>query len=303
MTAAAATLSTVLRGAAEELRSAGVPDAMSDARILASAALGLSREDMLREPHREIDPDRLVAFGEMIARRRARAPVSRILGAREFRSLAFRLGPDTLDPRPDSEIIVEAAVDYGQRFPGPVRILDIGTGTGCLLLAVLNELPGAVGTGTDIARGAVEIAAINADTHNLSDRATFVCANWTDGIEGAFDVILSNPPYIETAEIAALVPEVSGHDPVTALDGGADGLGAYRDLADRLARSLSPEGVAVMEIGATQSVAVERIFARAGFPLVEIRQDFGGHPRCLVFARNPAFEWLTATGKKGLETP
>ena len=303
MTAGSVTLSAVLRGAAEELRNAGVPDAMSDARILAATALGLTREDMLREPHREIDPAALVAFGKMIARRCGREPVSRILGAREFRSLAFRLGPDTLDPRPDSEIIVEAAVAYGERFPEPVRVLDICTGTGCLLLALLNELPDAVGVGTDIARGAVEIAARNAGEHNLSDRTTFVRTNWTDGIEGRFDVVVSNPPYIETAEIATLAPEVSDYDPMTALDGGADGLDAYRDLADRLARSLAPEGVAVIEIGAAQSEAVTQIFTLAGFPLVETRHDFGGHPRCLVFARGPASKWLTAEGKKGLETP
>lgn len=303
MTGSAVTLSAMLRSAAEDLRKAGVPDAMSDARVLAATALGITREDMLREPHQETDHAELAAFADMIARRCGREPVSRIVGAREFRSLAFRLGPDTLDPRPDSEIIVEAAVAYGERIPAPVRVLDIGTGTGCLLLAVLNELPGAVGIGTDIAEGAVEIAALNADEHNLSGRTTFVRTNWTDGIEDGFDVILSNPPYIETAEIATLAPEVSDYDPVTALDGGPDGLVAYRDLAGRLARSLAPEGVAVIEIGAMQSQAVTQIFALAGFPLVEIRHDFGGHPRCLVFARSASSKWLTAEAKKGLETP
>lgn len=287
MIAAAAPLSGLLRRASEDLRLADVPDAMADARILASATFDLSREDMLREPHLEISPDRRTAFEAMIRRRCDREPVGRILGRREFRSLEFILGPDTLEPRPDSETIVEAAVVYGKRISGPVRVLDIGTGTGCLLLAVLNELPGAHGIGTDISGGAIEIAARNADRLGLSDRAEFVRTDWTDGIAGTFDLVLSNPPYIGTAEIATLAPEVSRHDPARALDGGADGLDAYRAISGRLGGLLSPGGVAVLEIGATQQDAVAGIFAAKGFALLETRNDFGGHPRSLVFSFKP----------------
>tara|TARA_R110000868_G_scaffold55460_5_gene172521 strand:+ start:22443 stop:23354 length:912 start_codon:yes stop_codon:yes gene_type:complete len=298
-----AILSARLRAAASELRSAGVADAMADARILAAAALGLSREDMLREPHREMDAAGLAAFDGMIDRRCRREPVARILGSREFRSLDFRLGADTLDPRADSETLVDAALAWGKRFSGPLRVLDVGTGTGCLLLAVLHELPGATGTGTDIAAGAVEIAVRNAGLLNLAGRATFVRADWTDGVAGRFDLVLSNPPYIETAAIAGLAPEVAVHDPVRALDGGPDGLDAYRALARRLGNCLSPEGVAIMEIGPTQCDAVTGIFEAHGFPRLEIRQDFGGRPRCLVFAAQAVSKWLTPVVKKGLETP
>lgn len=305
MTVVQVKLSSLLRDAAENLRTAGVVDAMADARILAANALGLSREDMLREPHRDLDPAGQKVFEKMIARRCDREPVARILGQREFRSLSFRLASDTLEPRPDSETIVEAAVEYGSRLPaaGPLRVLDIGTGTGCLLLAVLTELPGSTGVGTDIAGGAVETANRNAGDLGLSDRAVLIRTDWTDDVTGTFDLVVSNPPYIETAEIETLAPEVSGHDPLAALDGGADGLDAYRAIAGRLAQFLSPAGVAVFEIGSMQRDAVAAIFAAQGVLLVETRDDFGGHPRALVFAAEPLPEWLTNAGKKGLETP
>lgn len=303
MIAGTANLAELLRSAAEYLRLAGVPDAMADARILASATLELSREDMLREPQREILSEARAAFEAAIRRRCDREPVGRILGRREFRSLDFILGPDTLEPRPDSETIVDAAVAYGTRLTNSARVLDIGTGTGCLLLAVLNELPGSHGVGVDIATGAVETAAENAGCLGFSGRAEFLCSNWTDATVGRFDLVLSNPPYIETAAIATLAPEVSRHDPARALDGGADGLEAYREIAGRLGHCLSPDGVAILEIGATQRDAVSDIFAARGFGLVESRDDYGGHPRGLIFAAEPVPEWLTAVGKKGLETP
>lgn len=306
MTAEALTLSGVLRQAADDLRNAGVPDAMVDARILAATAFGISREDMLREPHLPVDANAQMRFRAMIDRRGAREPVARILGAREFRSLVFGLGPETLEPRPDSEAIVEAAVEaaveYGQAFPGAIRVLDLGTGTGCLLLSVLNELPDASGIGADIAAGAVELAAQNAQNLGLADRAQFVLADWTDGIEGPFDLILSNPPYITTAVIAGLVPEVAAYDPSAALDGGADGLDAYRALAPRIASVLSPPGVVVLEIGAGQQEDVVSIFVASDFTLVGTRSDLGGHARALSFAMKPLPEWLTSAGKKGLET-
>jgi release factor glutamine methyltransferase len=295
-------LSGSLRLAAEDLRAAGVPDAMVDARILAAAAFGLSREDMLLEPHRPVEADAEARFRAMIARRCAREPVARILGSREFRSLDFGLGPDTLEPRPDSEAVVEAAVAYGHAFPGTVRVLDLGTGTGCLLLSVLNELPDATGVGTDIAAGAIDMASRNAGSLGLGNRARFVCTDWTDGLDGSFDLILSNPPYITTAEIAALAPEVAVYDPSAALDGGNDGLDAYRALAPRVSEIVSPSGVVVLEIGAGQQDDVISIFVATGFGLVDIRRDLGGHVRALSFAMEPLPEWLTPAGKKGLET-
>lgn len=302
MTADPLVLSGALRLAAEDLRAAGVPEAMVDARILAAAAFALSREEMLLEPHRPVEADAQARFRAMIERRCAREPVARILGSREFRSLDFGLGPDTLEPRPDSETIVEAAVTFGQTFPGDIRVLDLGTGTGCLLLSVLSELPGATGVGSDIAAGAIEVASRNAENLGLSDRVRFVCTDWTDGLDGSFDLILSNPPYIATAEIAVLAPEVAAYDPSTALDGGADGLDAYRALAPRALEVLSPSGVVVLEIGAGQQDDVISIFGAVGFGLVDIRSDLGGHARALSFAMEPLPKWLTRTGKKGLET-
>lgn len=302
MTAGQPTLSGELRRAAECLREAGVPDAMVDARILAAAAFGLSREDMLLEPHRPVDIKAQARFRCMIDQRCDRAPVARIIGVREFRSLDFRLGAETLEPRPDSETVVEMAVSYGRVMPGAVRILDLGTGTGCLLLSVINELPNATGVGSDIAPGAVETASQNAASLGLADRVRFVRADWTDGIDGPFDVILSNPPYISTAEIAELSPEVAMYDPSSALDGGDDGLEAYRALARQVRDVMSPRGVVVLEIGAGQKEDVTGIFEARGFELVGTRTDLGGHVRALSFGVQPLAEWLTDALKKGLET-
>tara|TARA_R110002072_G_scaffold30957_23_gene96064 strand:+ start:440 stop:1351 length:912 start_codon:yes stop_codon:yes gene_type:complete len=302
VTADAVSLSALLRRAADELRDAGVPDAMIDARILAGSAFGLSREKMLLEPHCPVSPDAEARFNAFVARRCAREPVARILGSREFRSLDFLLGPETLEPRPDSEAIVDLAVAYGRAMAGPLRVLDLGTGTGCLLLSVLDELPGATGVGSDIAAGAVAMAARNAESLGLADRAEFVCADWTDGVEGPFDLVLSNPPYITRDEIAGLAPEVSEYDPQAALDGGPDGLDAYRAIAGRVAAVLSSAAVVVVEIGAGQQAGVVSTFETGSFTLVDTRRDLGGHVRALSFARKPLPEWLTGTGKKGLET-
>lgn len=302
MTAGPPTLSGELGRAAQSLREAGVPDAMVDARILAAVAFGLTREDMLLEPHFPVDAETQACFRSMIERRCAREPVARIIGSREFRSLDFRLGAQTLEPRPDSETVVEMAVAYGRAMPGSVRVLDLGTGTGCLLLSVINELPHATGVGSDIAAGAVETASLNAKCLGLADRVRFVRADWTDGIDGPFDMVLSNPPYIATAEIADLAPEVAMYDPSSALDGGGDGLAAYRALARCVGRILSSSGVVVLEIGAGQKDDVTTIFGDSGFAPVGTRTDLGGHVRAVSFAMEPLSEWLTDDLKKGLET-
>jgi release factor glutamine methyltransferase len=302
VTAAPSTLLGELLRAAACLRDADVPDAMVDARILAAAAFGLTREGMLMDPHYPVDALAQARFRSMIDRRCAREPVARIIGSREFRSLDFRLGTETLEPRPDSETLVEVAVSYGRAMPDAARVLDLGTGTGCLILSVLNELPDATGIGTDISPGAVKTASRNAECLGLADRVGFVLADWTDGIAGPFDLVLSNPPYITTAEIAGLAPEVALYDPLSALDGGNDGLDAYRALARRIGALLSPSGVVVLEIGAGQQDDVTAIFEGRGFTLVGTRKDLGGHARALSFATEPLSEWLTAILKKGLET-
>ena len=291
-----------LRLAAEKLRAAGVPDAMADTRILAAAVFGMSREDMLLEPRRPIDLTARDRFHAIIERRRLREPVARILGAREFRSLDFALRPETLEPRPDSEVVVEAAVAFGRAFPGAVRVLDLGTGTGCLLLSVLSELRDGTGVGSDIAAGAIEIATRNAYNLGFSERVKFIQTKWTEGIDCTFDLILSNPPYIMTGDIENLAPEVAAFDPPLALDGGKDGLDAYRALAQCIPEKLSSPGVLVIEIGAGQHDDVTMIFDAGGLSLFGSETDLGGHVRALFFAKEPLPEWLIGAGKKGLET-
>lgn len=281
----------MLRDAAIRLRAAGLPDAMADVRLFAMAAAGLRREDLLRDPDRPLDAAALARFAEMVDRRAAREPVSRIFGRREFRSLEFRLAPSTLDPRPDSETLVEQALAL--RGSGAIRILDIGTGTGCLLLSLLAALPDATGLGTDIAPDAVRTAAENGAALGMAGRAAFAVANWTDGIGGSFDLIVSNPPYIASGEIGALDPDVALYDPRAALDGGPDGLSAYRALAMRLGGLLAPGGVAVLEIGATQEASVAGLFGDAGYRFLGARQDLAGRPRSLAFAAGTVTNPLT----------
>ena len=279
------TVEALLRDAGNRLEAAGIPSPRAEARILMRAASGRSPEAQIRDPDAPVtasDAERLLALAK---RRAGREPISRILGEREFRSLCFSLAPDTLDPRPDSETVVEAALDWCGGRPGPLRVLDLGTGTGCLLLAVLKTRPEATGIGTDIAAGAVAAATRNASRLGLSDRASFRRADWDSGIVGTFDLILSNPPYIATSEIDGLEPEVSLWDPRAALDGGADGLDAYRRLAPAVAGRLAPGGAAFLEIGAAQEEAVEAIMGAEGFSRFVGKADLGGIVRCLGFSQ------------------
>ena len=279
------TVEALLRDAEERLEAAGVPSPRADARLLLRAALDRSAEALIRDPRAPVDRGGADRFLSWIARRCGREPVSRMLGRREFWSLDFAVVPETLDPRPDSETVVAAALDWCVRRPGPVRVLDLGTGTGCLLLAVLKEQPDASGTGTDIATGAVAAASRNAARLGLAERASFRCTDWDAGIDGAFDLILSNPPYIAAAEIGTLEPEVALWEPRSALDGGADGLNAYRRLAPAIAGRLSPGGAAFLEIGAGQEISVEAIMAAVGLARFVRETDLGGIVRCLGFSR------------------
>ena len=287
MTARSRALSAVLEDGVRRLRDAGVADAVSDSRLLISAASGLSREDILRDPDAELDAEAVEAIAGMIGRRAAREPLSRILGRREFHSLDFEIGPATLDPRPDSETVVDAALRRAGKSGGDLRVLDIGTGSGCLLLAVLHRLPAATGVGTDIDADAAACARRNADRHGLSDRAEFAVTTWTDGVQGQFDIVLSNPPYIPAADIAALEPEVAVYDPRSALDGGPDGLDAYRAISRRLSALLTPDGAAILEIGAGQADDISAMFGAFGFGLLETHRDLAGRPRALEFSRLP----------------
>ena len=294
-------LSDELRQATNRLRDAGIEGSATDARLLIAAAAGLSREEMFYDPNLKLSPDQKTRAETMIHRRADREPVSRILGRREFYGLSFEVTPVTLDPRPDSEVIVEAAIDYALCMGGKLTVLDIGTGTGCLLLSTLEALPEAIGTGTDIDPEAVAAACRNAHSLGCASRVKFQTSDWLSGVQGRFDIVLSNPPYIPSGDIANLAPEVSQYDPWSALDGGSDGLDAYRVLADRIPETLAPSGVALMEIGAGQADDVTGLFSTAGWHILENRADLAGHDRCLVFARKTAPNWLThPPPKKGV---
>ena len=277
-----ATVSALLREGAERLREAGLEDARREARVLLAHACGLTATEMLTEPGRLVEPG---AFRAAVVRRAAREPAALILGEQEFWSLRFAVSAGTLVPRSDSEAVVDAAL--GVMAPGPGRMLDLGTGTGCLLLAVLSERPDAWGLGLDLVPGAAALARQNARTLGLDGRAAFGVADWDAALGGApgFDLVLSNPPYIRRGEIAGLMPEVAGWEPGSALDGGEDGLDAYRRIVAGLPRVLRAGGFAVLEAGAGQAAEVASLAEAAGLRAVGMRRDVSGIERACVFQR------------------
>jgi len=270
------------------LKAASIDSPQQDARLLLGAALG---RDEAVLPHESI------LFGDMekaqletfVARRIAREPISRIRGWREFWSLRFALTSATLDPRPDSETLIDAAVRWASRNAvkdRPLRLLDLGTGSGCLLLALLSELPNAHGVGIDINPDALTTAGRNAANLGLDDRAAFARHSFTDdlGALGDFDVILSNPPYIPTGEIDGLAVDVKSFDPALALDGGADGMACWTQLLPRLAAVLAADGMAFVEIGRGQEDAVIAAAGKVNLQLYDSHRDLAGITRCLAFS-------------------
>lgn len=278
-----------LRRAAESLLvEAGCETPSLDARLLIQHALGLERGDLLFMADVRLPAEDAAAAWDLIEQRATRAPVSRIIGKRGFWTLDLGVNAATLDPRPDTETVVDAIMDARPDREAPLRMLDLGTGSGAILLALLTEYPAATGLGVDLADDAVVQAAANAAAHDLAERAVFQTGDWGDGLtEGAFDVIVSNPPYIPSGEIDGLAPEVREHDPRLALDGGADGLDAYRRLADQLPLLLADGGVTALEVGAGQAEQVAELLTLAGLTITGVRCDLGDVPRC-VRAEKPA---------------
>ncbi|NUB15985.1 peptide chain release factor N(5)-glutamine methyltransferase [Azospirillum brasilense] len=264
------------------MREAGVDTPDLDARLLVEQALGLTRHDLFtraNDPVPEPDAAHLLA---LVERRAAREPVGRILGHREFWTIDLALNPDTLEPRPDTETLVEAVLKALPDRNAPLRLLDLGTGTGCILLALLAELPNASGLGVDLSPGAVAAATENAARNGLAERVRFQTGNWGTGLDERFDVVVSNPPYIPSADIAALDPEVREHDPLRALDGGADGLDAYRIIAAQTPDLLQPGGLAGLEVGQGQAADVTGLLAAAGLEPAGVFRDLGGVERCVL---------------------
>lgn len=279
-----ASVSEALNLLAQAFRTAGIEDADVDARLLVGHALHLDRARLIAQSDRILEAREINVISALAARRLKREPVSRILGQKEFWSIALAITPDVLVPRPETETVVEGALDFvvrgGLRME-KLRILDIGTGSGALLLALLRELPNATGTGTDISTAALKVARENAARCGVEGRCTFVVCDIASIVEGPFDLLVSNPPYIAHDEIMSLVPEVKNYDPTVALDGGDDGLAAYRAIAADAKRLLAPGARMFVELGAGQEAAVRDLFTNVGLTAGIARTDLAGIPRVL----------------------
>lgn len=278
-------LRTLRRLAETRLRDAGIDTPDLDARYLLEHALDLTRTDFITNSERSVSKTDAARALALIERRAAHEPVGRILGHREFWTIDLALNPDTLEPRPDTETVVEAVLNALPDKKANLRLLDLGTGTGCILLALLAELPNASGLGVDLSPLAVEAATGNAARNGLAERARFQTGDWGRGIADRFDVVVSNPPYIPSGEIASLAPEVREHDPLRALDGGPDGLAPYRIIAAQLPGLLVPGGLVAFEVGQGQAPDVARLLDDQGFSETALLRDLGGIERC-VRARN-----------------
>ena len=279
-------IASARRALAQSFRRHGLATPELDARLLVAHALGLDHAALAADGARALTAEEAGAIAELAARRRAREPVARIIGVKEFWGLDFKLNGGTLVPRPETETVVEAALavlDRGQGRCAALKVADLGTGSGALLLALLTELPLARGVGTDLSRAALGCARDNAAALGLSARAIFVACDYGAALRGPFDLVVSNPPYVRHDDIATLAPEVRVFDPLLALDGGVDGLDAYRAISTAARHLLSPGGALVLELGAGQLGAVEALVAAAGLvPVGGPRDDLLGIPRALA---------------------
>jgi release factor glutamine methyltransferase len=271
-------LVSVWRAARDRLIAAGVDSPVLDARLLLEAGAGVTRLEIVTEPRRELSPDQVASVKALVDRRAAREPVSHILGKKAFWTLDLNVTPAVLTPRPETEFLVEVALKFLPRTT-PARVLDLGVGSGAVLLSVLAERDLASGVGLDVSAEALAVARGNAEMLKLDNRAAFHLGDWTADFGEQFDLVLSNPPYIPSGEIALLPPEVSRHEPRVALDGGADGLDGYRAIIARLPAWLKPGSAFAFEVGRGQAGAVETLIAAAGHDVLPARADLAGVPR------------------------
>lgn len=272
-----------LRASIQALRDAGIEDAAVDARHLLAHALGVGRDRLILMGPDVMPAKAAARLEQALARRIAREPVARIVGARMFWGRAFSVTPDVLDPRADTETLIATALDG----PAPTRLLDLGTGSGAIALTLLAEWPQARAVATDISVAALRVAALNAEALGVAQRLDLIRSDWCAEVTGHFDLIVSNPPYIAAAEMAGLAPEVVLHDPAIALSPGGDGLSAYRRIAAQAPAHLAPAGRVIVEIGWTQGAEVADVFAQAGWQDLRVIPDMEGRDR-VVLAQNPA---------------
>ena len=253
-----------------------------EARLLLCQVLQCQREDLILKPDRQVSPEMQATYMAFIERRLAGEPIAKILGEKEFWGMPFKVTTETLDPRPDSETLIEAVLERGV---GSKRILDLGTGSGCLLLSFLSELKDALGLGVDVSPAALKIAKANACNLELEQRAQFVLSDWGDNVNGEFDIIISNPPYISLADYNELAPSVRNYDPRLALLGGEDGLDCYRKIAPVIHKHLAHNGFFAIEFGIDQERPVENILEENKLRALEFRKDLAGTIRCIIGER------------------
>jgi release factor glutamine methyltransferase len=281
--ATAQTVGALRHWASARLRDAGIESAELDARILLQCAISLDSASLLTSSEIVVPFETKEKFERLLQRRTSGEPIARIVGFKEFWSHSFRLGPDTLVPRPETETVVEVALEVLPIRGTVFRVLDLGTGSGILLASILLERPNATGVGIDHSEGALQFARSNHIALGLVDRARFICGNWADAIDHSFDLVVTNPPYIPSTEIAKLPREIRDHDPYLAVDGGGDGLATYRAIIEQLPHLLTARGVALLELGFGQESAVACI-ARAANLFVDgpARRDLSRVPRVLI---------------------
>lgn len=276
------TIQEALRTGVLALQKAHVESASLDARLLLEHVQGCTREQLLLSMDMPMAEKTLQHYRRLIDRRAAREPVAKIIGRKEFWGMLFKVSSETLDPRPDSETLVETVLRHNPNREQSCSILDLGTGTGCLLLTLLNELPHATGLGVDCHADTLAVARDNALTLGLQSRANFIMSDWCSQVAGTFDIVVANPPYIPTRTIETLSPEVARFDPMRALDGGEDGLDAYRAICSQIDRILAPAGLVAFEMGTGQQASLTALIEAHGLTVVDVASDLGSVPRVVV---------------------
>lgn len=271
----------LVRQSAQTLAAAGIENPRLEARVIVGSASGATLEALVAHPEHEIDEMTVAYVQALVERRVAGAPMAYLVGSKEFWSLDFTVTAATLVPRPDSETLVASALAFAADRSRPWRVLDLGTGTGCLLLSFLSERPGAFGVALDRSEEALSVAVANADSLGLARRTALVCGDWAASLAGPFDIVLSNPPYIPRDEIPGLAIEVRDFEPEAALDGGPDGLECYRRILADLPRVLAPGGSAFFEVGYGQAADVEKLVREAGLVATGTVRDLAGVERCV----------------------